>query len=70
MLFLFFSVVVISYILGLITALFLEYPFRTLVKVVIVPPKKIKRLKKDLAKNLKILEPLGEEDEENSDDEQ
>jgi hypothetical protein len=53
MLFIYFALIFIVYIVSLFVALFFEYPFRTIAKVVICPQKKIVRLKKDLAKQLK-----------------
>ena len=38
--------------LSVFVALFLEYPFRTMAKVVFSPPKKLLRLNKELAKEL------------------
>jgi hypothetical protein len=52
MMFIYFSLVFFSYIMAVLVALFLEYPFRTMGKVVFSPPKKILRLNKDLAKEL------------------
>jgi hypothetical protein len=52
MIFLYFSLVFFTYLLSILVALFLEYPFRTMAKVVFSPPKKIIRLKGDLAKEL------------------
>jgi hypothetical protein len=40
------------YLDSFLVALFLEYPFRTMAKVVFSPPKKVLRLKQDLAKEL------------------
>jgi hypothetical protein len=54
MVFLFFSAVFCVYILALVVALFFEYPFRSMVRLLICPPKKILRLKKDLAKRLQV----------------
>lgn len=63
MLFIFFSVVFAVYLITFMVALFFEYPFRTLVKVVISPPKKIIRLKKDLAKQLRTMDtPVDDDD--------
>jgi len=52
MIFVYFSLVFFTYFLSILIALFLEYPFRTMGKVVFSPPKKILRLNKDLAKEL------------------
>ena len=52
MIFVYFSLVFFTYVLSILIALFLEYPFRTMGKVVFSPPKKILRLNKDLAKEL------------------
>ena len=52
MMFIYFSLVFFSYITAVFIAMFLEYPFRTMGKVVFSPPKKILRLNKDLAKEL------------------
>jgi hypothetical protein len=52
MMFIYFSLVFFSYVTAVFVALFLEYPFRTMAKVVFSPPKKILRLNKDLAKEL------------------
>jgi hypothetical protein len=52
MMFIYFSLVFFSYVAAVFVALFLEYPFRTMAKVVFSPPKKILRLNKDLAKEL------------------
>ena len=52
MIFLYFSMVFFTYTLSVLVALFLEYPFRTMAKVVFSPPKKILRLNRELAKEL------------------
>lgn len=52
MMFLYFSLVFFTYSLSTFIALFLEYPFRTMAKVVFSPPKKILRLNRDLARVL------------------
>lgn len=52
MMFIYFSLVFFTYILSVFVALFLEYPFRTMAKVVFSPPKKILRLNRELAKEL------------------
>jgi hypothetical protein len=52
MMFVFFSLVFFTYIASLFVSLFLEYPFRTMAKVVFSPPKKILRLNRELAKEL------------------
>lgn len=52
MMFVFFSLVFFTYIAAVFVSLFLEYPFRTMAKVVFSPPKKILRLNKELAKEL------------------
>lgn len=52
MMFIYFSLVFFTYILSMFVAIFLEYPFRTMAKVVFSPPKKILRLNKELAKEL------------------
>ena len=59
MLFLYFAVLIIIYFWAFIVAIFCEYPFRNLVKVIICPEKKIIRLKKDLAKQLKQMYGTG-----------
>ena len=51
-LFIYFALVLNVYVLSFFAALFLEYPFRTMGKVVFSPPKKILRLKTELAKEL------------------
>lgn len=69
MLFLYFSLILTTYFFSAICALLFEYPFRTLVKIVICPEKKIRRLKKDLAKHLKSSDHLtGEESESSEED--
>ena len=52
MMFIYFALVFFTYVISTIIAVFLEYPFRTMGKVVFSPPKKILRLNKDLAKEL------------------
>ena len=52
MMFIYFSLVFFTYILSMFVAIFLEYPFRTMAKVVFSPQKKILRLNKELAKEL------------------
>jgi hypothetical protein len=52
MMFIFFSLVFFTYTLSVFIALFLEYPFRTMAKVVFSPPKKILRLNRELARVL------------------
>jgi len=52
MIFIYFSLVFFTYITSVLVALFLEYPFRTMAKVVFSPPKKILRLNKELAREL------------------
>lgn len=52
MIFIYFSLIFFTYIIALFVALFLEYPFRTMAKVVFSPPKKILRLNRELAKEL------------------
>lgn len=52
MLFLYFVLVFFTYLLSVFSAMFLEYPFRTMAKVVFSPPKKILRLNRELAKEL------------------
>ena len=42
------------YLEAFLVALFLEYPFRTMAKVVFSPPNKVIRLKEDLAAELNI----------------
>ena len=49
MMFIYFSLVFFTYVSAVLVALFLEYPFRTMAKVVFSPPKKILRLNKELA---------------------
>jgi hypothetical protein len=72
MIFLFFSLIFVVYILSFFVALFFELPFRVMLKVVVCPPKKILRLKKDLAKQLQSDDPLFgddmEDDDENEDE--
>jgi len=41
-----------TYFISFLVALFLEYPFRTMAKVVFSPPKKILRLNRELAREL------------------
>ena len=70
MVFIFFSTVFCVYILALLVALFFEYPFRSLVKIVICPPRKILKLKKDLANRLQTSnEDLFEDDIEENEEE-
>jgi hypothetical protein len=52
MIFVYFSLVFFTYVLSMLIAVFLEYPFRTMGKVVFSPPKKILRLNRDLAREL------------------
>jgi hypothetical protein len=52
MMFIYFALVFFTYIASVFVALFLEYPFRTMSKVVFSPPKKILRLNRDLAREL------------------
>jgi hypothetical protein len=52
MMFVYFSMVFFTYFLSSLIALFLEYPFRTMSKVVFSPPKKVLRLNRELAKEL------------------
>lgn len=52
MMFIYFSLVFFTYLLAVFIALFLEYPFRTMAKMVFSPPKKILRLNRELAKEL------------------
>jgi hypothetical protein len=52
MMFIYFSYVFFTYLVAVLVSLFLEYPFRTMAKVVFSPPKKILRLNKELAKEL------------------
>jgi hypothetical protein len=52
MIFIFFSLLFFTYVIAIIVALFLEYPFKTMAKVVFSPPKKILRLNRELAKEL------------------
>jgi hypothetical protein len=52
MIFVYFSLVFFTYVLSILIAVFLEYPFRTMGKVVFSPPKKILRLNRDLAREL------------------
>ena len=52
MMFIYFSLVFFTYFVSTLVALFLEYPFRTMAKVVFSPPKKLLRLNKELAKEL------------------
>jgi ABC-type multidrug transport system fused ATPase/permease subunit len=52
MMFIFFSLVFFTYTAAIFVALFFEYPFRTMAKVVFSPPKKILRLNKELAREL------------------
>jgi len=52
MMFIYFSLVFFTYIASVFVALFLEYPFRTMSKVVFSPPKKILRLNRELAREL------------------
>jgi hypothetical protein len=71
--FLYFALVFIVYVTSTFIAVFLEYPFRTMGKLVFSPPKKILRLNKDLAKELNtnfvenmFNDDYSEEDEMNS----
>jgi hypothetical protein len=66
MIFIYYSLVFFTYLIALFVALFLEYPFRTMAKVVFSPPKKILRLNKELAKelNTNIDDLFNESDEE------
>ncbi len=50
--FIYFSLVFFTYVTAVFVALFCEYPFRTMAKVVFSPPKKTLRLNKDLAREL------------------
>ncbi len=52
MMFVYFSVVFYTYLASVFVALFLEYPFRTMAKVVFSPPKKVLRLNRELAREL------------------
>lgn len=52
MIFIYFSLVFFTYVTAVVVALFCEYPFRTMAKVVFSPPKKTLRLNKDLAREL------------------
>lgn len=52
MIFIYFSLVFFTYVTAVLVALFCEYPFRTMAKVVFSPPKKTLRLNKDLAREL------------------
>jgi hypothetical protein len=52
MIFIYFSLIFFTYTIAVFVALFLEYPFRTMAKVVFSPPKKILRLNRELAKEL------------------
>lgn len=52
MIFVYFSLVFFTYLMSFLVALFLEYPFRTMAKVVFSPPKKILRLNRELAREL------------------
>lgn len=52
MIFIYFSLVFFTYVVSTFIALFFEYPFRTMAKVVFSPPKKILRLNRELAKEL------------------
>lgn len=52
MIFIYFSLIFFTYVIAVFIALFLEYPFRTMAKVVFSPPKKILRLNRELAKEL------------------
>lgn len=69
MVFVFFSVLFCVYICSFCVTLLFEFPFRTLVKVLLCPPKKILKLKKDLAKQLQTFndplfgDELDDEDE-------
>ena len=68
MLFLFFAYVFVVYISAIVVAIFLEYPFKTLLKLVIFPPKKIRKLKKDLAKLLHTIDPVLADELDEQDD--
>lgn len=52
MLFIYFALILNTYLIAFLVALFFEYPFRTLGKVVFSPPKRVIRLKNELAKEL------------------
>ena len=52
MIFVYFSLVFFTYMFSIFIAVFFEYPFRTMGKVVFSPPKKILRLNHDLAREL------------------
>jgi hypothetical protein len=52
MIFVYFALVFFTYLFSVLSAMFLEYPFRTMAKVVFSPPKKILRLNRELAKEL------------------
>lgn len=53
-LFIYFALFVMVYIEAILVALFLEFPFRTMAKVVFSPPNKVIRLKAELADELNI----------------
>jgi hypothetical protein len=61
MIYLFLCFIFATYFSALIIALWFEYPIRTLYKVVLCPPKKIVKLKKDLDKMLSIDNFIGDE---------
>jgi len=69
MMFIFFALVFGIYFGALFVALFFEYPFRTMVKVLICPQQKILRLKKDLAKQLKTTDHLFTNENESGEEE-
>jgi len=52
--FIYFALILNVYLCGFLVALFFEQPFRTLGKVVFSPPKRIIRLKNELAKELAL----------------
>eukprot|EP00347_Sterkiella_histriomuscorum_P019610 403340973 len=54
MFFLYFSVIICVYVSGFFVALFLEYPFRTMAKIMFSPSTRILRLNKELAQELNV----------------
>jgi len=52
LLFIYFALILNVYLVAFLVALFFEYPFRTLAKIIFSPPKRVIRLKNELAKEL------------------
>jgi len=62
MIFIYFALLINLYLVAFFIALFVEYPFRTMAKIVFSPPQKIIRLTEDLANELNVAN-MGEESE-------